>query len=103
MATIQEIIMTRQRFTRKSSAGLFGLLLAGALTQAWASDTARSPIPGYDRVGKPVISATRGHLDEAGAEIRGQQTAEIDASAKALEKRKTELTKRMFWIMMSMR
>jgi hypothetical protein len=45
----------------------------------------------------------RGHLDEAGAEIRGQQTAEIDASAKALEKRKTELTKRMFWIMMSMR
>jgi hypothetical protein len=34
MATIQEIIMTRQQFTRKSSAGLFGLLMAGALTQA---------------------------------------------------------------------
>ena len=95
--------MTRQLCSRTFHAGLLGLVLAGVLGPALASEAARSPIPGYDRVGKPIISGTRGNLDEPGAEPRGHQLSESDAGNKALNKRKSELSKRMFWIMMSMR
>lgn len=95
--------MTRKNCSRMLRSSLFGLVLAGALGQTWASDAARSPIVGYDRVGKPLVGGMRGNLDEAGAEARSQQMNETEAASKALVKRKTELTKRMFWIMMSMR
>lgn len=95
--------MTSHYCSHSICAGIFGLALASALGQALASDAARSPLPGYDRVGKPIISGMRGAIDESGAESRGHPLPEADPANKALNKRKTELSKRMFWIMMSMR
>lgn len=96
--------MTLRKVTRQIRLAVFGVLIASLSGAVWANQTAGPQPPGFDRVGKNLVGGMRGHQEPADPESAQFLSAgESKARARALVKRKTELTKRMFWIMMSMR
>jgi hypothetical protein len=58
--------------------------------------------PGFDRVGKNVVGGMRGQRPDD-AESPARVARDGQPPARALAERKGELSKRMFWIMLSMR
>lgn len=63
--------------------------------------------PGFDRVGKVVTGGMRGHQIDPAPRAQASRNPELardtDQAEANLNRRKVELTKRMFWIMLSMR
>lgn len=81
------------------------LFLATAGVQA---DTSKvNSGPGFDRVGKVVTGGMRGNRIDAGLRAHASRNVDNDGDTDQtdanLNRRKVELTKRMFWIMLSMR
>jgi hypothetical protein len=78
--------------------GFVALLIAGCLLSmtSWAGQTSGSAAPGYDRVGKNIVGGMRGSQE-------GVMSAPAPARDAGLHARKSDLTKRMFWIMLSLR
>ncbi|GEM_PF-6123271 len=80
------------------------LLLAVVSSGVWAGQTGTVPTPGFDRVGTNVTGGMRGLADDhvQGSRVASDRRTEAAHDARAGE-RKSELARRMFWIMMSMR
>jgi hypothetical protein len=98
------MIMTLRNVTRQIRLALFGALIASLSGTVWANETAGRQPPGFDRVGKTLVGGMRGQQEAVVPEsVHARSTGEGRAAARAMVKRKNELTKRMFWIMMSMR
>jgi hypothetical protein len=97
-----ENIMTRFASHRLLAISLLAILSAWPLAMARADTSRGEAGPGFDRVGKNIVGGMRGQRpDEADATARGARDG--SPAARALAERKGELSKRMFWIMLSMR
>ncbi len=96
--------MTLRNFGRIVRISLLWLATIGAWGSASANEVAGPHAPGFDRVGKNVVGGMRGNRQEQVTEAaRVRPSDQTEASRRALASRKSELTKRMFWIMLSMR
>lgn len=96
--------MTPRNLKKYAVLALFGLTLMNSVGLAWSAGSAGQRAPGYDRVGKNIVGGMRGHqVGLEGAAGRGRTAEDAATEARTLANRKSDLTKRMFWIMLSMR
>jgi hypothetical protein len=83
---------------RSRRPGTLSMFIAGCLmsTTLWAGQGSGVVAPGYDRVGKNIVGGLRGSQE-------GMAPAPARDAGHGLQARKSDLTKRMFWIMLSLR
>jgi hypothetical protein len=95
--------MSRQSFSLHALVGLLALAMLTHAGNVFSADSQRDAGPGLDRVGKNVVGGMRGIAGSN--DMLAAQSARLGETSgeRAMAGRKGEFSKRLFWIMLSMR